>query len=106
MHLSLAFLMAFALRIRNSSQNFNSDEDNDGKCTIHASDVYQTAMEVDYESEGIKVTQKLLSKSGCNMLIKLVSDELYDGAQLSGDYITTCIVLYNSIMSTGVFLNS
>ncbi|XP_020611543.1 uncharacterized protein LOC110050020 [Orbicella faveolata] len=55
MHLSMAFLMVFALRIGNSCQNINSDEDHDGKYTMHVSDVYQTAVERDYESENPKV---------------------------------------------------
>ena len=62
----LAFLLLFALRIGNCSQNINNDEDHDGKCTMYASDVYQRAVEVDYESEepkGTKISQKLLSKS-------------------------------------------
>ena len=68
MYLSLAFVMVFALRIENSSQNINSDEDYDGKCTTYVSDVHQTAVEVDYESEnpkGTKTSRKLLSKSSC-----------------------------------------
>ena len=66
MLLSLAFLLVFALTIGNSSQNVNNDEDHDSKCTMYVSDVYQSAMEVDYESEnpkGTKISQKLLSKS-------------------------------------------
>lgn len=64
----MAFLMVFALRIGNSCQNINSDEDHDGKYTMHVSDVYQTAVEWDYESEnpkGTKTSRKLLSKSSC-----------------------------------------
>lgn len=51
MFLSLAFLLVFALRIRNSSQNINNAEDHDGKRTMYGSDVYQRAVDVDYESE-------------------------------------------------------
>ena len=68
MHLPLAYLIVFALLIGNLSQNINSEEDHDGKCTKHGSDVYQTAVEVDYESKnpkGTKILRKLFSKSSC-----------------------------------------
>jgi len=53
-HLSLAFLIFFALGVRNCSQKDNSEDDHDGKCTIHASDDYQTAMEVDYGRKNVE----------------------------------------------------
>lgn len=63
MHLSLAFLIFLVLGIRNCSQKSNSEDDHDGNSTIHASDDYQTAMEMDVK--GTKITRKELSKSSC-----------------------------------------
>lgn len=57
MHLSLAFLIFLALGIRNCSQKNNSEDDHDGKCTIHASDDYQTAIEMDYGRKNVKGTK-------------------------------------------------
>lgn len=103
MHLSLAFLMVFALGIENSYQNIDSDEDHEGKCTMHAySDDYQTAVEVDYESynpKGTNITRKLLSKSSCKCYLNLFqmnySTVLNYAAAISCNNSCNVIILYD-----------
>ena len=67
MYLLVAFLMVSVLRIEKSCQNIDSDEDHDGKCTLHAySDDHQTAVELDYENynpKGTKRTREVLPES-------------------------------------------
>ena len=65
MLLSLVFLLVFALRIGNSSQNINNDEDHGSKCTMYVSDVYQKAVEEDCDNKapkGTKIPRKLFPK--------------------------------------------
>lgn len=76
MRLSLAFFVVVALTIEKSSQDIYSDENHDGKCTILASDDYDTTLKVNNENnnpKGTNISGKLLSNGSSDCYCKRVS---------------------------------
>ena len=83
MRLTLTFFVVIALRTEISSQNLNSYGDHDDKCTIHASDDYQTTLEVDYKnynSKGTVILGKMLSNNSRNRKTNINITAFYSAA--------------------------